>query len=191
MGLRRGRLAMGDVNIYLVPETGVDDPARTRADLARLLQGEGIILEEKDRFYPASERSECYVVGNNNRAAFDLDDRDGDWAFQTCEIYGHPEPTIVPQVPGVEPSCPSCGADVSADFHAFISWRDDFSEPMPCPACGVRSRVDALKDEVGIVLTTFYICFREAGRAEMRPQWLQQLSAKTGIRFKKLSYWFT
>jgi hypothetical protein len=35
------------------------------------------------------------------------------------------------------------------------------------------------------------ICFCEAGCAEMKPQWLQQFSAKAGIRFRKLSYWFT
>jgi hypothetical protein len=182
---------MGALDIYLVPETPVADPAKARTDIVRRLQAEGIILAQPDHFYPASERSECYVVGENNLAAFDLDERDGDCAFQTCEIYGHPEPTIVPQVPGVQPLCPACGADVSSAFYEFIDGREDFSEPMTCPACGVASRLEALKDEVGIVVTNFYISFADAGFAQMKPQWLERFGADTGIRFRTLPYWHT
>lgn len=182
---------MGDVNIYLIPEARTEDARRARADVVRLLRDEGTIDEQRDHFYPASERSECYVVGSNHLAAFDLESDDGDFAFQTCEIYGHAEPTIVPQVPGVQPSCPACGADVSGAFYEFIAWREDFLEPMTCPACGRAARVDALKDDVGIFLTNLYVCFCEASYGQIKPLWLQQFSGKTGIPFRMLSYWYT
>ena len=57
---------MGDLSIYLVPAAEVDDPRRARADVVRLLQAEGIIHEQRCRFYPASENSECYTVGERN-----------------------------------------------------------------------------------------------------------------------------
>jgi hypothetical protein len=182
---------MGEVIVYLIPETNIEDPRKARAEIVRQLQSEGIILDRKDHFYPTSERSECYVVGKNNLAAFDLDETDGDWAFQRCTIYGYPYLEVVPQIPGVQPSCPACSVDVSAAYYEFITRREELLEPMTCPACGQLSRIDALKDGVGIFLTNLFVSFSDTGEAQMKPQWLQQFSAKTGIRFRMLSYWHT
>ena len=183
---------MGDTVIYLVPEREVKDPVASRAEITRLLQEEGIIDRQKSAFYPAVETSSCYVVGENNLAAFTIDENEVDVAFQRCVIYGHARATVVPHEAAVTPSCPACGADVSNDYYDFINSGRDVRTPLACHSCGTESRLDALKDDYEIVITNLFVSFDETnGCSQMKPLWLEQFNRKSGINFRAIAYWYT
>ena len=183
---------MGEYVIYLVPEGEVKDPAASRAEITRLLQEEGIIDRQTCAFYRADETSSCYVVGENNLAAFTIDENEVDVAFQRCVIYGHARATVVPHEAAVVPSCPACGADVSNDYYDFINSGRDVRTPLACHACGRESRLDALKDHYEIVITNLFVNFDETyGYSQMKPLWLEQFNRKSGIKFRTIEYWYT
>jgi hypothetical protein len=179
-----------DAYIYLVPEAGCSDPVATRAEITRLLQEEGIISTQQDYFYRASEHGACYVVSDNSRAAFTFDENEVGAAFELCEIYGHARATTVPQGEPVEPRCPACGADFTEVYNDFICSKQDVRTPLACPSCHARSRLDALKGEPPIFITNLFLCFFEnAGWSTIKPDWLDQLNRKTGMRFRAVTYW--
>jgi hypothetical protein len=179
--------------IYLVPETNIEDPIQARLAIIQHLQASGIIDEEPCFFYQDSEgRSECYGVGSNDLLAFDIDENQVDIAFEQCIIYGHQRPTVVPQEPASEPSCPACGQKLWHSYEDFINSTDDLTAPLACDRCGKQFRIDALNDPQGIFITTLFISSDDTnGSSRVKAAWLQQFNELTGIRFKAVEYEYT
>src|SRR5262245_5598745 len=187
--VRRERIeSMGCYCLYLIPADELKAPRQAVRDAKSLLTEQGIVRRPpkgKDEFAPGHFR---YDLGNNSLVAFDLEANPPWPAFETCFLYGDERPEVVPQFAAVAPRCPRCGA--GSDYYEFIN-AGHVEEPIECRACGHRCRIDELKDDVGVFLSKFYICFDDTNGSQLKPTWLQELSTRLGIPFVVKEYWYS
>lgn len=181
---------MGTWSTYLIPESVQLQPEHYLATVKAALQKFGVIGERQ-----YGDNPNCFSAGPQSLDPFE---NEIGWktGFEYCSLYGNSRIEVVPQDPSAEPKCPCCTADVHEQYYEVVNGGEDDQEPnyesatITRGACGRSSRLDQLKDEVGIFLTNTYINFDDVpGR--MRTNWLAKFEAETGIKHRVLEYWYT
>jgi hypothetical protein len=177
-----------------VPTAEVRKPRQAALDAASRLLKQGVIWANPKRKAEFTKGHWSYGSGEDGGVAFDVDAGATCAAFQTCYLFGAKQPDIVPQFAAVDPRCPQCNKNVASDFYQFINddhFEDNVEEPFQCPSCGYTCRVDNLKDDVGIFISTFYVCFDDTNGSKIKADWLRTFSSELGIMFAVKEYWYT
>ncbi len=181
---------MGCHCLYLVPTTAVAGPRRIARKAVSILTDQGIIWAAPARNPEFSPGHFSFRCGENGRRAFAVEADAQVIPFETCYLFGAKHPDVVPQFPAVYPKCSRCGTNVSSEFYAFVN-DENVEEPFQCPACGNNCRIDSLVDDVGIFITTLYLCFDDTKGLQVDAEWLHRFSEQLGIGFMVKEYWYT
>jgi hypothetical protein len=186
------RIHVGSLSTYLVPLTPQLDPGAYLNRVKAALLSLEVIVGER---YHYAEQPNWLCAGPKSLEPFENEAED-EIGFEYCILYGEKRVLIVPQDPAVEPSCPTCGADVSNDYYELVNSIEDTQTKdyegarLRCHSCGHSSRFDQLKDRVGVFLTNTFINFEDAS-GPLKARWLKQFEKECGIKHRLLEYGYT
>jgi hypothetical protein len=173
-----------------VPTSSVTEPRQAVRKAVSLLADQGIIWKDPVDAPEFADSHFSFGCGANGARAFDMQGDRNATPFQTCFLFGAEWPEVVPQCPGVDPKCPKCGANVSSEFYEFVN-DEKVAELFQCRSCGYTCQIDRLADEVGILITTLYVCFDDTDGTQLDGRWLRTFSEQLGISFVVKEYWYT
>jgi hypothetical protein len=108
-------IPVGCFCLYLLPTAAVNKPREAIRKAVSVLAEEGIIGGGPTDTPQLAEAHLSFGCGENADHAFDMEAATEAVPFETCFVFGAESPDVVPQCPGVDPSCPKCGRIVSSE----------------------------------------------------------------------------